>query len=447
MTSLPREFEVSIRNQLEGDFSDFHDSLHAPPPVSIRLHPVKESGLQTEAAVPWSRFGKYLPARPLFTRDPLFHAGSYYVQEASSMFLEQALLQTTDLTQPLKVLDLCAAPGGKSTHLLSLLNRYSLLVANEAVRSRANILSENIQKWGYAHAVVTNNDPSDFSGMSGFFDVIIVDAPCSGEGLFRKDPEAMKEWSPANVALCASRQKRIIADVWDALSENGLLIYSTCTYNRLENEDNLKWLQKNHNVEFPRITIDPSWGVEVVDEDKMTGYRFFPHKTRGEGFFLSVVRKLELTGSSNMRRKSIAAPSPAVQERLSPWIRNAGDNKFHQFNDLLFYTPASTLPVFECLLTGFKIIYAGTNVATIKRDKLIPEHPLALSVDLNRDHFPALEVSEEDALKYLRKESIQVPGASTGFGLVTFRQVPLGWVNILSNRINNMYPAQWRIRM
>lgn len=445
--SLPGEFEASIRSQLGDLFSDFQDSLQESSPVSIRTHPVKKNQITTESSVPWCRFGKYLPSRPVFTHDPFFHAGAYYVQEASSMFIEQALMQWVNLDQSLKILDLCAAPGGKSTHILSLINRDSLLVANDTIRARANILSENIQKWGYPNAVVTNNDPADFTKLSGFFDVIVVDAPCSGEGLFRKDPEAMKEWSPANVALCANRQKRILADVWEALGENGILLYSTCTYNKLENEENLNWLQQNHAVEFLKIQADPSWGVEEVLEGKVVGYRFFPHKVRGEGFFLSAIRKAEATESTNVRRISIATPSASVQERLQQWIRNPAGNKFYQFNDLLFYTPASLAPEFEFLLQPLKIIYAGTNVASIKHDKLIPEHALALSVEINREHFPALEVSEADALKFLRKESIQVPGAKTGFALVTFEDVPLGWANILSNRINNMYPAQWRIRM
>ncbi|MEX2233333.1 MAG: RsmB/NOP family class I SAM-dependent RNA methyltransferase, partial [Cyclobacteriaceae bacterium] len=264
MKPLPVKFEESIHRKLGGALPGFLKSLQEPPPVSIRIHPVKSQHQIADERVPWSKYGEYLPTRPQFTLDPLFHAGSYYVQEASSMFLEQALKQSVNLDQSLNVLDLCAAPGGKSTHLLSLLNRDSLLVSNEAIRSRASILSENIQKWGYPNTIVTNNDPADFRKLKGFFDVIVIDAPCSGEGLFRKNPDAMDEWSPENVQLCAGRQKRILSDAWDSLRENGVLIYCTCTYNESENEDNLRWLQENYSVEFLKLSTDPSWGVDEV---------------------------------------------------------------------------------------------------------------------------------------------------------------------------------------
>src|SRR5690349_17313185 len=293
MTRLPEEFEQSMRHQLGSEFPSFLASLEEAPPVSVRSNPLKEVEGVGVMRVPWSQYGHYLASRPVFTLDPAFHAGGYYVQEASSMFLEQALTQAVDLRQSLNVLDLCAAPGGKSTHILSLVNRDSLLVSNEVIRSRASVLSENIQKWGYPNSIVSNNDPADFGKLTGFFDVIVVDAPCSGEGLFRKEPEAMEEWSPDNVQLCASRQKRIVADVWPALREEGIFIYCTCTYNRHENEENLRWLQENHAVEFLKLNIDPAWGVEEVRDGKMTGYRFFPHRAKGEGFFLAVVRKIE----------------------------------------------------------------------------------------------------------------------------------------------------------
>ena len=181
--------------------------------------------------------------RPSFTFDPLFHAGTYYVQEASSMFLEQALKQSVDLSQPLRVLDLCAAPGGKSTLLQSLLNKESLLVSNDVIKSRAAILEENIVKWGAANVVVTNNDPAHFARLENYFDAIVIDAPCSGSGLFRRDPEAINEWSENNVQLCSQRQQRIVADVWPALKQNGILIYSTCSYSAEEDEAILDWMQ------------------------------------------------------------------------------------------------------------------------------------------------------------------------------------------------------------
>ncbi|MES1226926.1 MAG: RsmB/NOP family class I SAM-dependent RNA methyltransferase, partial [Bacteroidota bacterium] len=200
--------------------------------TSVRVNPnrtfnVEYSTLNVQGKVPWSSNGYYLSERPSFTTDPLFHAGAYYVQEASSMFLEEAVKQTCDLSKPLKVLDLCAAPGGKSTLLQSIISNESLLISNEVIKSRVNILSENITKWGAANVVVTNNDPKDFQRLPEYFDLIVIDAPCSGSGLFRKDPEAITEWSSDNVMLCSQRQQRILADILPCLKPGGILIYST----------------------------------------------------------------------------------------------------------------------------------------------------------------------------------------------------------------------------
>lgn len=448
MSRLPEKFEESIRKKLGSHFPSFLASLQEPPPVSIRINPFKNNHNNIFSRVLWSQYGAYLPSRPVFTLDTLFHAGSYYVQEASSMFLEQALKQSVNLNTPLNVLDLCAAPGGKSTHLLSLLNRQSLLVSNETIRSRATILSENIQKWGYPNAIVTNNDPRDFQQLKGFFDVIVVDAPCSGEGLFRKDPEAMNEWSADHVQLCSNRQKRIIADVWDALRENGVLIYCTCTYNENENEENLKWLQENYQVEFLKLSTDTSWGIEEVAGNKIFAYRFFPHQAKGEGFFISVMRKTEPTFVTTLKsKKKLAAPVKVIKEKLQGWISTNDPVTFYQFNDLLFYTPDYKATEIEFLLQHLKIMYAGTNLATVKHEKLIPDHALALSVELNREVFAKREIGEEDALKYLRKDVIRLEGTAIGFTLLTHQNLPIGWVNVLSNRVNNMYPSDWRIRM
>jgi NOL1/NOP2/fmu family ribosome biogenesis protein len=275
-----------------------------------------------------------------------------------------------------------------------------------------------------------------------------VDAPCSGEGLFRKDPAAMNEWSAENVALCCDRQKRIIADVWDSLRENGVLIYSTCTYNESENEDNLRWLQENYPVEFVKLETDPSWGVQEVNDGKMYAYRFFPHQAKGEGFFISAIRKTERASSTKLKiRKSLAAPpSKNMVERLQQWI--AGDLfTFYQFGDLLFLTPGNKRQEYDFLLSYLKIMYAGTNLATVKHDKLIPDQALAMSVALKKEMFPVAEVNETEAIHYLRKDAIAVNDMAIGFTLLTFQHVPIGWVNVLSNRVNNMYPSEWRIRM
>lgn len=444
--SLPKEFEDALRAKLGSSFDSFVASLRQLPPVSIRLNPKKSFQLNG-TPVPWSKWGKYLNERPVFTLDPSFHSGAYYVQEASSMFIEQALMQSNDLTKPLRVLDLCAAPGGKSTHLLSLLSTDSLLVSNEVIRPRAVILSENIQKWGHANVMVTNNDPEDFSALTGFFDVIVVDAPCSGEGLFRKDTDAIDEWSPANVDLCSQRQRRILANIWPALKPNGILIYCTCTYNEHENEENLQWLQAQHDLEFISLPIDESWGIETIGKANAVGYRFYPHQVMGEGFFLAVVRKKEEPQPHRVKSKrSLPLASKKVAEQIREWVKQ-DDLQFFLWNDLVYGVPSALSKEMEAMIQQFRIVHAGTPIATMKHEKFIPEHALALSIDLKKACFPQMEVSLENALRYLRKEPIDVGAAKRGYTLITFKDLPLGWMNVLDNRSNNLYPKEWRIRM
>src|SRR6188768_373327 len=283
----------SVNGFNEEAFIKVHESEERV--TSIRMNPFKLSaaskvlpfGEDLGGAVPWTDNGYYLETRPSFTFDPLFHAGCYYVQEPSSMFLEQALKQTVDLSQPLKVLDLCAAPGGKSTHLLSLISKESLLVSNEVIRSRANILTDNIMKWGRSNVIVTSNDPRDFQRLENYFDVIVVDAPCSGSGLFRRDHEAIEEWSVQNVALCSQRQQRILADVLPSLKNGGVLIYSTCSYSKEEDELICEWLKNELSIENCQLSIDNGWNIV----QSKVGYRFWPDKVKGEGFFIVCFRK------------------------------------------------------------------------------------------------------------------------------------------------------------
>ena len=219
---LPSEFEArSLEWMGEETYRALEAALQTEPPISIRVNRNKWDEEVTGVCVPWSFTGLYLPKRPTFTFDPLFHAGCYYVQEASSMFVEQVL--RTYVTEPVVMLDLCAAPGGKSTHARSVLPEGSLLVANEVMRNRSQVLAENLIKWGDSRVVVTNNDPADFTALTELFDVILTDVPCSGEGMFRKDPVAVDEWSMDNVQICWQRQRRILADVWPALKPGGLL--------------------------------------------------------------------------------------------------------------------------------------------------------------------------------------------------------------------------------
>lgn len=433
--------------QLAGSWDAFEAAHHLAAPVSIRVNPGKSSFTNT-TPVPWTKYGFYLGQRPSFTLDPEFHAGKYYVQEASSMFLEQAFKQVASNVSSIRVLDLCAAPGGKSTHLLSLMDENSLLVTNEVIRSRANILSENIQKWGYDNVVVTSNDPQDFSRLDAFFDVVVVDAPCSGEGLFRKDPEAASSWSLENVAHCSKRQKRILEDVWPAVKEEGYLIYSTCTYSQAEDEENMIWLASENDVEFVTLDLPAEWQIETVVQDKMIGYRLYPHQVKGEGLFLSTVRKMRGSANRTGRKPGVLTQPPKAHlTQLQGWLLPPESKAFFQHNDEIHFFPRQSFSDLEWLSKRLYIHHAGTALATAKHDKLIPSHGAALSVHLRKENFQVINLTLEQALQYLRKETLNLGLEGKGYALVEYNNIPLGWINILSNRVNNLYPAEWRIRM
>lgn len=449
---FPHEFEERLRAQRGHDWQTF-SAVHAEPsPVSIRLNPektkdqsalFKQQLVQNIQAVPWTKHGLYLSERPSFTLDPAFHAGGYYVQEASSMLLEQAILQNLNSSEGIRALDLCAAPGGKSTHLLSLLSTGSLLVSNEVIRSRATVLAENITKWGHANVVVTNNDPEDFQKLKGFFDLVVVDAPCSGEGLFRKDAEAMKEWSVDNANLCAMRQQRIVHDVWPSLKENGILIYCTCTYNPEENNKNIERFAQELNAEVLPLKIDANWGVQTLDY----GYQCFPDKVKGEGFYIAVLQKKEVQTSARIRGgKTVFTKPPSAALRYAPWL-NGNEIKLTQFREFLLAIPAEQEEAIAFVCANMKTVSAGTTMGTFKHEKLIPDHALAMSTLLNKENFPHVEVSYEEAIAYLRKDVFWQEGLTKGFSLIQYEDFTIGWANVLDNRLNNLYPAEWRIRM
>jgi 16S rRNA C967 or C1407 C5-methylase (RsmB/RsmF family)/NOL1/NOP2/fmu family ribosome biogenesis protein len=412
--------------------------------TSIRINPFKPVAQFSNfpisnSKIPWAEFGYYLQHRPSFTFDPLFHAGCYYVQEASSMFLEQALKQTTDLSKPLKVLDLSAAPGGKSTHLQSLISADSLLVSNEVIRSRANVLKDNIIKWGCHNVVVTNNDPKDFSRLEDYFDVVVVDAPCSGSGLFRRDPEAIDEWSPNNVQLCSQRQQRILADAWPSLKKDGILIYSTCSYSKEEDEDIIAWLLKEFDITSLPLPVPPAWGII----ESGGGYRFWPDKVEGEGFFIACFKK-EDGGPSSFRLKNKPATTTAAEnDILDKWIKKEG-LQFIKHETTVYAWPQQHVADFALLLEKLRVIYSGVLTGELVRDKLVPEHALAMSGQV-APGIPVVPLGREQAIAYLQRRDIVLDTAKKGWQLVSYEGQILGWVNVLPNRVNNYYPREMRI--
>ncbi len=418
--------------------------------TSIRFNPSKKSEiLNHKSKIPWSSQGYYLSERPSFTLDPLFHAGAYYVQEASSMFLEEALKQTVDLSTSIHVLDLCAAPGGKSTLIQSLISAESLLVSNEVIKTRVNILAENITKWGAANVVVTNNDAKDFQRLQNYFDVIVVDAPCSGSGLFRKDPLAIEEWSENNVELCSQRQQRILADVLPALKEDGVLIYSTCSYSEKEDEAICDWLIDEFKIESLSLSLKEEWNIIETgsEKNKAAGYRFYPDKVKGEGFFIAAFKNAGEASERKIKTNQKNKPEkPAAKETESArlWLANAAGFYFIKLNEELIALPLFLEQQLPILQSALYIKKAGVKLGTVIRNELIPDHELALSTILAAE-IPFVEVDKVTALQYLRKEEIKIESGLKGWAIIMYQGLALGWVKILPNRVNNYYPAAWRI--
>lgn len=443
---LPGDFINRIETQNYIDAFSLINALEEPSPVSIRINGNKWDGTPVNSEpVPWCREGYYLQERPSFTLDPLFHAGCYYPREASGMFLDQVFEQVIRLPEKCRVLDLCGAPGGKSTHLADFVGKEGMLISNEVIRSRAPVLAETITKWGTGNVLVSQNDPSAFKNMEGYFDMILVDAPCSGEGMFRTQI-AIDEWTISNAALCAERQKRIISDIWPALKENGYLVYSTCTFNPDENERNIRWLVSNNEAECLRMDISSFPGVTEIDYEGIFGYGFYPGRIKGEGFFIAVIRKTgNATGDSTRLRKKIAAPGKKDIETAAAWTGTSPERLMRK-GDNLIALPCD-LDEFMYLDKRLNVITGGTLLGLLKKDEYIPSSALALSQLLKEDAFPVFEIDYNEALRYLKRENLSPAGMNEGWNIVSHKGVNLGFVKNIGKRTNNYFPVEWRIRM
>lgn len=448
---LPHEFIAQIRELLGSDHEIFLNALEKESETSVRLNPAKQHPPLSLSSVEWCEMGHYTPQRPDFTFDPLFHAGCYYVQEASSMFLSQILRQYVGDT-PVRYLDLCAAPGGKTTLALSLLPKGSFIVANEPIRQRANILAENIIKWGYPNVAVTNNYPNDFSSFDCCFDIILTDTPCSGEGMFRKDRGAIEEWSPANVKLCASRQHDIINSAWELLREGGVLIYSTCTYNTIENEDIIHYLINEKEGEPLAVETDEKWEITGALKGDIPVYRFLPHKTKGEGLFMAAIRKPFQSEYPKRRDPKPKSKSKTQQTKVVPftscdYILNSDRYEFVCQPEQVNAISHNHIDFLRALSDKLRIVHSGIEVALLKGKEWIPSPYLAMSIELNRDKFTTVDLDIKTAISFLRCEALTLPQeVSKGIVLITYKNTPLGWVKNIGNRANNLYPAEWRIR-
>ena len=452
---LPGAFESQMRALLgPAEYTLFKEGLDHPAQTSLRLNWRKPVDIIfSKRPIPWAKDGYFLEERPSFTIDPTFHAGAYYVQEASSMFISH-ILESLKIPKGI-YLDLAAAPGGKSTLLSSYLGEDGLLVANEVIAARTQILKENVIKWGLGNTVVTHNDPEHFSPLDGFFDLVLVDAPCSGEGMFRKDPQARAEWSPENVLLCSARQKRIVDTAGELVKGGGYFLYATCTFNEKENEEILRFLTEEFAFEPVRIPLDPSWGIvetEVNTEDgTFYGYRFFPHKVAGEGFFITALRRPEgaytqlAPSNKEFKHHSLKRVGEKESVELDKEVGGDGTGKFYLLQETYFRMQGDYNRELEKLAQVLSVRYFGVELGKKHKKEWIPSHEWALSI-LPKNGFPQQELTQEEALAFLRKKDQSYTNLPLGWVLLTYKKLSLGWVKNLGNRVNNYYPKEWRIR-
>lgn len=423
--------------------------LDTEPVTSIRLNPAKPSiGVDGEV-VGWCTWGRYLAERPQFTLDPLLHGGAYYVQEASSQFV--AHLLAGDNLAGCRILDMCAAPGGKSTIYSTLVGGEGLVVSNDISRSRALALSDNVQRWGMGNVVVTCNEPSHIGDFEHWFDVVAVDAPCSGEGMFRKMIEARTEWSASSPAQCAARQRDILIEAWRALRPGGKLIYSTCTFNPTEDEDMVSWMVETFGDELvaaSQVDTPEEWGITRGEIGPVQHFHFYPHKARGEGFFAAVACKREgavRRVTPKPRRRLFASLTKSDMAEATRWLSAPEEMSLRMVGDMIYGYHKSVVEDVRSLSENLSVLYSGVALGQIFKGRLKPEHALALYVGRSREVVPMVELSEEEAVGYLRRGDVVASHFEEGINIVSYRGVAIGFVKRIGARCNNMYPKDLRI--
>ena len=433
-------------DQLHGLLSDEWEQLSAAitasePSVAVRVNDARGIAVpKSVRCVPWCSQGFYLDGRPAFTFDPDWHAGNYYVQDASSMFIAHVIRSL--IHEPVRYLDLCAAPGGKTTAAVQALQPRSMVVANEIVPPRARVLADNVIRWGNPRCVVTSNAPAQVGKLKHFFDVIATDVPCSGEGMMRKDDEAVNQWSTQLVEQCAQRQREILTDAWQALRPGGLLIYSTCTYNRQENEEIADFIVRELGAASIEVPIEASWNIHPAIGSECHCYRFMPHRVDGEGLFMAVFRKDGDASRQDIRMKE--KNTKKADEIGKNWLAKPDEFIITQEDDCYIAVPQDIRREVSALRSSMNVLHAGVELATIMGRKTAPHHAMALSLAKSNDAFPVCEVDYPMALRYLRGESITID-APRGHVLIAHDGAVLGFANNLGNRANNLYPKSQRI--
>lgn len=438
---LPRDFIQWAIDRFGHEHEKFIAAFNEDPVLAVRRNPGKASKLHfTGETVPWCTEGMYLNERPNFARDPWWHAGAYYVQDASSMILGQVIQQCILPEAPV-VLDMCGAPGGKATLAIDQLPEDGVLVANEVIRNRFPALLHNLIRWGDPRAFATNLDPSFFRKKKTLFDLVLVDAPCSGEGLFRKDPEASSHWSVEHVNHCSLRQKRILSDADQCLKNGGYLIYSTCTYNETENFGSLQELIKSGKYESVPVPLDHSWGITALQKDGVFGYSCYPHLVRGEGFFFTLLKKKQMEGTPSRKSSNIKI---RTNQKWPVDLQPDDPGLVCEKGEELFYLRKESQSAFSKLDGIRDRMKPALILGRFKGKDPVPDHALAQA--RGTEGLPSIELELENAIKFLKKEPFVLENTEPGWLRVTYRGLGLGWIKVLQNRINNYYPSEYRIR-
>lgn len=452
---LPEGFQAMIRADFgPSDAETLLTALADEPETSVRLNlrkPHPEPVFTDMMPTAWCRSGFYLNERPRFTSDPLLHAGVYYVQDASSMVYE-TILNALDFKVPVKAADLCAAPGGKTTAMLNALPDGSVMLANEYNSSRASILKENLIKFGYPDVIITNSDTSRLATMRGMFDIVAVDSPCSGEGMMRKEETARTQWSEGLIRQCSALQREILESAVQMLAPGGYLIYSTCTFNTAEDEDNASWIANSCPLKPIDSGLAGIGGIKNEIKGSIPCLRFIPGFTRGEGLFLSIFRKCDDADGgyhkpSKKKARGMEKPKidSGILHKAQSWIRGEFEIIDHS-GHLLALSPA-TAEVLSAIPKGVRILSAGIEIGEVKGKDLIPSHQLAMSTVMSHP-FPEIELNLKEAQRYLSREAIPLPtDTPKGHITVTYKNHPLGFMKNNGNRANNLYPQEYKIRI
>lgn len=460
--ALPLGFTDRMRRLLGAEYPAFLASYDKPRRPALRVNPLRLDGIPDGVRallpflaerVPFTADGWYYPDDPALRpgRHPYHEAGLYYIQEASAM-IPAALCPPRPGE---RVLDLCAAPGGKATQLAGALRGQGLLVANEIHPGRAAVLSGNIERMGIPNALVLNMEPQALAErFPGFFDRIVVDAPCSGEGMFRKDEGAIAEWSRQNVDNCWRLQREIVSDIWSCLRPGGLLIYSTCTFNAHEDEENVEWIASELGADILSLPVEAEWGITPAVVGDIPAYRFLPGVSRSEGLFLAVLRKHGDADEAPVKEDNRKAPrrgrgeKAAVVKTPDVQLVSPSDYAVRQgVSDTLLAVPTRWADVYDKAAASLKVMHAGVQLGTVKGKDVVPSQSLALSRQLDRSAFPTVDLAYADAVAYLRKEAVALPeGTPRGYVLLTYDGMPIGFEKNIGNRANNLYPQEWRIK-